>query len=473
MIRVLLVAFIAVFAGELLAAPAKNVVVIVADDLGFQLGCYGDPLSKTPYIDRLAADGTRFTRAYCTTASCSASRSVILTGQYNHAIAHYGHEHGEGHFSTYDNVLTLPVLLSRAGYRTCSVGKYHVAPEKVYHFDAYNGGKKNRNDAPTEVAMAASAWSFIAEDDPRPFFLYYCPTEPHRANDPSGFHNTGDEPGIKPHAYSADDVALPAWLPDLPEARQEWAQFLGAIARLDQKVGALVDVLKATGHYDDTLIFFLSDNGPPFPGAKTTHYEPGVNLPLIVKLPGQQARGITSDARVTWADLTPTIIEYAGASAPPRVGKGKQAARPPFDGRSMLGIIEQQHPDGWDRVFLSHTFHEITMYYPMRTLIDGRYKYIFNIAHPLPYPFASDLYASRTWQAALKRDGDPMYGLRRQRDYLQRPRHELYDLEADPGETHNLAGDPQHASRLAEMQEQVRTFQSETRDPWVTKWVYE
>lgn len=106
---------------------AKNVVVIVADDLGWQLGCYGDKQAMTPNIDKLAAEGVRFTRAYCTTASCSASRSVLMTGLFNHATGHFGHAHADNHFSTYDSVRTLPVMMTEAGYRTCSIGKYHRA----------------------------------------------------------------------------------------------------------------------------------------------------------------------------------------------------------------------------------------------------------------------------------------------------------------------------------------------------------
>lgn len=137
-------------------ADHRNVIMIVADDLGFQLGCYGDKVARTPNADRLAATGTRFTRAACTTASCSASRSVILTGRHNHSIGHYGHAHAYNHFSTFEQVPTLPVVLNEAGYRTCSVGKYHVAPESTYHFQDYRnaaeaGGTRN------PVAMAKRA----------------------------------------------------------------------------------------------------------------------------------------------------------------------------------------------------------------------------------------------------------------------------------------------------------------------------
>ena len=203
---------------------AKNVVVIVADDLGWQLGCYGDKQAKTPNIDKLAAEGVRFTRAYCTTASCSASRSVLMTGLFNHATGHYGHAHGDGHFSTYDSVRTLPVLMTEAGYRTCSIGKYHLAPAATYHFETYrnDGIQGSRNS----VRMAENAKAWIAEKDDRPFVLYWCSTDPHRAA--QGFANSPKDdfyPGVTPTRFKADEMRVPSWLPNAPEVRQEWAEF--------------------------------------------------------------------------------------------------------------------------------------------------------------------------------------------------------------------------------------------------------
>ena len=122
-----------VFAAE---SKRPNIVLIVSDDHGLDAaGCYGNPVIKTPNLDRLAAEGTRFTNAFCTSASCSASRSVILTGLYNHANGQYGHQHGYNNFHTFTNVKSLPVLLAEAGYRTGRIGKYHVAPEMVYKFN--------------------------------------------------------------------------------------------------------------------------------------------------------------------------------------------------------------------------------------------------------------------------------------------------------------------------------------------------
>src|SRR5262245_55428857 len=112
-------------------ATTRNVILVVADDMGCTLGCYGDRVAKTPNLDRLAADGTVFTHAFCTTASCSPSRSVILSGLYNHANGQYGLEHAAHHFRSHDRVRSLSGRLAEAGYRTARVGKYHVAPEEV------------------------------------------------------------------------------------------------------------------------------------------------------------------------------------------------------------------------------------------------------------------------------------------------------------------------------------------------------
>ncbi|GDY10628.1 heparan N-sulfatase [Planctomycetia bacterium] len=474
---------------------AKNVVVIVADDLGWQLGCYGDKQAMTPNIDKLAAEGVRFTRAYCTTASCSASRSVLMTGLFNHATGHFGHAHADNHFSTYDSVRTLPVMMTEAGYRTCSIGKYHLAPEATYHFETYrnDGIQGSRNS----VRMSENAKSWIAEKDDRPFFLYWCSTDPHRSG-ATGFGNSPKDdnfPGVAPTRFKADAMRVPSWLPNAPEVRQEWAEFYEAINRLDQGVGTLMQALKDTGHWDDTLVLFLADNGPPFPGAKTTLYDPGARLPLIVRDPTQpRATGVslarTTDALAAWVDITPTILDWCGVTpkpAPPVVprenGGSSEGARPAknaktqpvtFHGRSFLKALtdELAAKNGFGEIFGSHTFHEITMYYPMRSVISGRHKLIFNIAHELPYPFASDLYASPTWQMALKTKL-PVYGLRSTSAYIHRPRFELYDLEADPDELKNLADDPQHAKLVAELQGKLKAWQKQTRDPWMSKWEYE
>jgi N-sulfoglucosamine sulfohydrolase len=443
-----------------------NVVLIVSDDHGCEaLGCYGNPVIKTPNLDGLAAEGVRFTNAFCTTASCSASRSVILSGMYNHANGQYGHQHSYHHFISFENIKTLPVILTQAGYRTARIGKYHVAPEEVYRFDVALPGNSR-----SPVQMADNCRDFISGR--QPFFLYFCTSDPHRgggvAEDlpgkPNRFGNRakGSYPGVKEVKYDPEDVIVPPFLPDILECRAELAQYYQAACRVDQGVGRLLSVLKEADKYDNTLIIYISDNGVAFPGAKTTLYEPGMKLPCIVRRPGQQKKGITCDALINFADLAPTICDFAGALS------GQNT----FQSRSFKAVLEQEHPKGWDVTYASHTFHEITMYYPMRVVRERKYKLIWNIAHGLEYPFASDLWASATWQATL-RDHRKYYGKRTVEAYLHRPKFELYDLENDPDEIKNLADDPKYAKVLEDLKTKLKAFQKRTKDPWILKWEYE
>ncbi|MDQ1255936.1 MAG: N-sulfoglucosamine sulfohydrolase, partial [Candidatus Hydrogenedentes bacterium] len=196
--------------------------------------------------------------------------------------------------------------------------------------------------------------------------------------------------------------------------------------------------------------------------AKTTAYEPGLRLPCVVRDPYAEKRGVVTDAMVTWADLTPTILDFANAAP----------ADAAFHGRSFRSVLDAAHTDGWDEVYMSHTFHEIQMYYPMRVVRERRFKLIWNIASGLPYPFASDLWESKTWRGVVER-GDTHYGKRTVDAYLHRPAFELYDLDNDPDEVRNLADDPAYAGELARLQEKLKAFQQRTEDPWILKWEYE
>jgi len=432
-------------------------------------GCYGNKVIKTPNIDSLAADGTRFTNAFCTTSSCSPSRSVILTGLFNHANGMLGLEHGYNHFRSFDNIRSLPVMLSEAGYRTARVGKYHVGPESVFQFDKVLGGN-SRNP----VDMAERSRKMIEQESDQPFFLYYAPNDPHRgarANwaplKPNSFGNEppGKEPeGVVPVHYKPSEVIVPPFLPDTPVCRAELAQYYESISRIDSGVGRLIEILKGAGKFDNTLIIYMSDNGVPWPGAKTTVYEPGLNLPCIVRNPTAKKRGVVNEAFVSWVDITPTILDYAGV---------KLKQKPAMHGRSFLPILEQSKPAGWDEVYASHTFHEVTMYYPMRVVRSGKFKLIWNIASPLPFPIASDLYGSATWQDTLKRGDDFVYGKRTVKAYENRPAFELFDVEKDPDELHNLANESEHQDTLTSLKQKLRQFQKRTSDPWVLKWEHE
>jgi len=165
--------------GSLLCATAaeKNIIFFITDDESPTLGCYGDPVAVTPNVDALAADGTIFTRAFATTASCSASRSVVLSGLHNHANGQFGHQHAYHKFASFHDVvsLALPQVLRNENYRTVHIGKYHVAPKTVYEFDTWlNGNARNA------VQMADAVEDVIKSGDERPFFLYFATSDPHR-----------------------------------------------------------------------------------------------------------------------------------------------------------------------------------------------------------------------------------------------------------------------------------------------------
>ncbi len=444
-------------------ANLPNIVLMVADDHGKDaLGCYGNPVVQTPNLDALAGTGTIFNRAFCTTASCSASRSVILTGLHNHANGHYGHQHSYHHFSSFDDVKSLPVLLEEAGYRTARIGKYHVAPESVYQFQSVF--QVNPRSA---VEMADSVQNFIQLDDP--FFLYFCFSDPHRGggfaeelpHQPDRFGNIPKSyPGITEINYDPAEVLVPPHLTDTPETRAEIAQYYQSISRLDQGVGKLMNYLKATGKFDNTLIVYISDNGMAFPGAKTTLYEAGMQLPCIVKWPGQKSPAST-DEMINWTDLTPTFLEAANTLKADSL----------FHGRSFLPLQDGGTLDRGE-IYASHTFHEVTMYYPMRVVREDKYKLIMNLAHGLEYPFASDLYASKTWQSLLAGNFDKL-GDKPIEAFLKRPQYELYDLEQDPHETINLAKDKAYNEILTGLQRKIKSFQTLTNDPWLYKWEYE
>ena len=440
-----------------------NIILFVTDDHGMDaLGCYGNPVIHTPNLDKLADEGVRFTNAYCTSASSAASRSVILTGLYGHATGAYGHVHDYHHFSTYNTVRSLPVILSENGYHTARIGKYHVAPEKVYYFD-----ETLQADPRNTVQMADACKDLFQSEEP--FFLYFCTDDPHRSDftvekedwrapNLFGNKNQGYE-GVHDVIYSPDEVLVPSFLPDTPETRAELAQYYQSVSRVDEGFGRLMQHLVASGKDDNTVVIYISDNGVAFAGAKTTLYEPGIHLPCIIRDPSIEAQGFVTDVMISWADLTPTILDYAGADL----------EKEHFHGRSFRPVLTEENPEGWDEIAASHTFHEITMYYPMRVYRKGNFKLIWNIAWPLEYPFASDLWVSSTWQR-IYRDGNPYYGKRATEKYLHRPEFELYDLENDPDEIVNLSENPHYASCLADMKSALRQWQYATDDPWLIMW---
>ena len=430
-----------------------NILLLIADDLGRMTGCYGEKAISTPNIDRLAGEGTRFDMAFTSTASCSASRSVIYTGLHTHETGQYGLHHDYHHFMTFSHVETAPALFNSADHLTGIIGKVHVGPPDVYPW-AVREHSMSRDVA--WVAERAAAFLRQAQDDNRAFFLTVGFVDPHRDMTRSGFGNKGDYPGIEDRVFAPGEVTIPDFLPDLPEVREELAEYYRSVHRLDQGVGLVLSALEESGLADDTLVCFLSDNGAPFLNSKTTLYDAGVHLPLIMRKPGGDT-GIANPNLVSFVDILPTFLDWAGIDRPAGARRG----------RSLLPILSETEllPE-WQRVFGSHTFHELTNFWPTRFLRTPRYKYHRNVAWQLDFPFAGDLYGSLSWQGI--RNHEPVkIGERMLKDYVRRPPEELYDLDTDPREVRNLANDPAHAALLSEYRDAMETWQRQTDDPFL------
>lgn len=485
-------------------AAEKNVIFFITDDESPTLGCYGDPIAKTPAIDALAKDGTVFENAFATTASCSASRSVVMSGLHNHANGQYGHQHAFHKFASYHNVigLSLPRAMTAAGYRTGQIGKYHVAPEEVYQFETYlKGSQRNA------VKMAEQAKDFITMESEKPFFLYFATSDPHRGggkdqtserklkpdlfgNKPNRKHHDGVEEVF----YDPKTVPIPSFLPDTPETREELAHYYQSVSRIDQGLAQLVKILKEANLYDKTLIIFTSDHGMAFAGGKTTVYEGGLKVPFVVRNPYEKKRGIRQRALISHIDVTPSILDFAGAldrennrpkkwvdpnkywkekTYVAKENRGSTNKLSSYHGRSWISILGKPEAKHWETVFASHTFHEIQMYYPMRVVRDHQYKLIWNVAHPLPYPFASDLWAASSFQAQYQKSPSAPYGQKTVREYIHRPEFEFYRIDEDPQESTNLAGKRKHSKEFEKYKELMKTKQRDFDDPWIMKWSYE
>lgn len=295
--------------------------------------------------------------------------------------------------------------------------------------------------------------------------------DPHRDRSRGGFANTEGpfHPRIKDLDIRPEDVEVPSWLSDVPLLRQELVEYYRAIHRFDQGVGLILERLEKRGFADDTLVMVTSDNGPPFINAKTTLFESGMSLPLIVRSPHCAARGKVNPNMVSWIDLLPTMLDWAGLPSDLRVKKLSPQRR----GRSFLPVLAEISvlPENvWQHhIFASHTFHQRENYWPTRVVRGRQFKYHRNIAWRLDFPFASDLYASLSFEG-IRNMPEPVYlGKRALRDYIFRPAEQLFDLETDPDETKDLAQDPSYAIILADLRCKLERWQYDTEDPWLYK----
>lgn len=451
----------------------KSILLLIADDLGReQLGCYGCKALETPPLSKLASSGVTFDMAFTSTASCSGSRTVINTGLHTHQNGSYGLTHGRNGFQTLPDIETAPSLFNKLGYKTGIIGKVHVGPDHLYPWQ-HRQESESRDVA--WVADQVDSFFSAAKEEQKPFYLTVGFVDPHRCSKRGGFGNDPacPDPRIKDCEIRPEDVTVPDYLSDIPEVRQELTEYYRAINRLDQGIGLILESLERQGLADDTLVLFLSDNGPPFVNSKTTLYEAGVRLPFIMRAPCSDSTakvGILNPNMVSYVDILPTFLDWAG-----HTGLASEKNKKKRKGRSVLPILNHtERQAGWEFVFGSHTFHEITAYWPTRYMRTPRLKYHRNVAWRLNFPVAMDLYASKSFEGMRNsgknsKDHPAMIGPRRLKDYIRRPAEELFDLDNDPLELCNLAALPMYADQLLWMRTQLEAWQRESEDLWLWK----
>lgn len=431
-------------------APAGrlNVLLIVSEDTGTHLGCYGDTTVPTPNLDRLATQGIRFYRAYVTTPSCSESRSSVLTGLYPHQNGQIGL--ATHRFSMYRPWPNIPGLLKRAGYRTGVLGKIHVNPESAFPFDLIWRDPKYCGYNHRDVRKMADVAGEFMRAAREPFFLMVNYPDTH-------LPFLAQQNGIPAQPLTAEKVTIPPWVGvDAPRLREDLANYYNCLQRLDAGVGMLLEELRRSGCAENTLIIYLGDHGPQFPRGKLTCYEGGVRVPMLICWPGKP-RGLVREDLVSTVDLLPTILEATGAQGPGELS-----------GRSLAPLF-RSGPAEW-RGYLCTEYHAhvASVYYPQRTVRDGRYKLIVSLLPDRTNPTQRAYLSPDTWWASLTfvDVAEAPEPIRRAFDVWAHPGAEqLYDLQVDPYELNNLAGRSEHAQLQQRLREQLRQWQRETRDP--------
>jgi len=424
------------------AAPRpRNVVLITGDDLGWKdLSSCGNPNLKTPHLDRLKRGGVSFRNAFDVTSTCSSSRATYATGQYPHTHGVTGLVHRDRSLSLHPRTPTLASTLRKAGLHTGIEGKWHLAfprtPE-IYGYDEV----MTSWEAQLIVDSTKTA-GFIERNAGRRFFLEVNYMNPHR-NARDGFEPHPDHP-VDPAA-----LIIPQYvhLPDVPGARTELAVYYSQVERMDAMIGELVAALEANGLLDDTLVTFISDNGIPFPGNKLTLHDRGTGTPWLFHWPAALPAGVERDDLVSSVDLMPTLLEAAGAEPP----TGLQ-------GESLLPLLRDgRAAGGRDAVFSEMTSHTGTPF-PMRSVRTARHRYIRNYSDE-PVPLEPEG-AAWVLEVLAAKPAGYRWGERRVPE-------ELYDLERDPHEQVNLAGEPAHAGALEELRARLDAHMTATADAWL------
>ena len=431
-----------------------NILLIVGEDHGCELSCYGDPVINTPNIDALAADGVLFENGYVTQSVCSPSRSTIFTGLYPHQNGQLGLATHK--YAWFEKWPTTYSLLKNQGYRTGLIGKTHVIPEAAVEDFVDFRFQKSSNFAKRKVAEYASkAGEFFAGGD-EPFFMTVNYPDAHwpLQGKVDGLPETQVDPKlVKVMPYVGDET---------PRMLEVARNYYNCMLRLDACVGQLLKQLDDSGKADNTLVIFIGDHGAQMARGKVTVYEGGLHVPYIVRWPGVTKAKHRSQALVSTIDLLPTFMDAAGVPVP--TGLPGKSLRPVLKGDDATGesfrkyLACERNCDA-----ARHTF-------PQRTIRDARYKLIHSPVRDREDPAARyyRTHGHAHWSGCLT--DKELAGASEQTKvgyarWLKPPEFQLYDLKADPHEWTDLSNDTKHAEAKHRLQTALKEWQADTRDP--------
>ncbi len=428
--------------GYACAADRPNILWISCEDISPHLGCYDDPHAITPHLDQLALEGVRFTHAYTAAGVCAPCRSTIITGLYQNSIGTH-HMRSEAKLPSW--LKPFPMFLREAGYYCTNNSKTdyqfaHPTPDQIW-----------------DDSSGRAHWKHAPKD--QPFFAVFNFTGCHESGIASTSKYREVTAELTPQQRQDPNklTTFPPYIPDTPLAREDWKRNYELITAMDAWAGDLIDELKQAGLYEETIIFFWSDHGVGLPRAKRWLYESGTHIPLVVRIPekfrvaGQGQPASTNTELVNSVDFGPTVLNLVGLPAPRAV-----------QGRAFLGA-DLSPP----RKYVYGARDRMDERYDIiRAVRDDRYRYIRNFEPLKPYyQFMNTAEQGATMQEIRRAEAAAtLPEAARQFSTGTKPAEELYDVETDPHEIHNLANDPRYKTRLLEMRQECLRWQKEIRD---------
>lgn len=414
-----------------LAADQPNILWLTSEDHGPEMGCYGDKNARTPHVDALAVRGMLFRRAWSTAPVCAPARTAIITGLYTSSS---GGQHMRSMVPLPDEMKLYPQFLRAAGYYCTNNSK-----------EDYN--VRQRGDLWNESSGNAH-WRKRGAG--QPFFAIFNSTKSHES-----------QIRTRPHRQIADpaQMRVPAYHPDTPEVRQDWAQYYDKVSEADADAGRRLKELETAGLADDTIVFYYGDHGSGMPRSKRWPCNSGLHVPMVVYFPEKWKHlapqeyqpGGQSDRLVSFVDLAPTLLSIAGIR-PPAWMQGHAFAGPYQTKPQPYLFGERGRMD--ERMDL------------VRSVTDGRYVYLRNYfphvsqGQRVAYQFETP--TTRVWRELF----DAGQTTEAQSIFWRVPKapEELYDLQSDPDEVRNLAGSPAHREVLDKLRQAQRTHLVAIRD---------